>query len=150
MTVPQNIVIFLIFRLFFKLFFNSKVSKIFREYTFNCYFFFSLLEGNTQFFTYICSNQLQVFFHFNISTKIWNLMFVFILFWFIQAFLTIYFMLDYFYKNQATYFMENHKNTIYSIFLLIIVSTFRNITIAVISSFSAKDYEDMINLMNFT
>ena len=121
MTVSQNIFVFFVFRLFFKLFFNNKISKVFREYTFNCYFFFTLLDGNMQFFTYICSNQLQTLFHFSILSKITNLMFVFVLFWFIQASLTIYFMLNYFYKNQAIYFMENNKNTVYSIFLLIII-----------------------------
>ena len=150
MTVSQNIIIFLVFRLFFKLFFNSKISKVFREYTFNCYFFFTLLDGNMQFFTYICSNQLQTLFHFSILSKITNLMFVFVLFWFIQASLTIYFMLNYFYKSQAIYFMDNNKNTLYSIFILIIISSIRNITIAAISSFSSNYYTNLINLMNLT
>jgi hypothetical protein len=150
MTVSQNIIIFLVFRLFFKLFFNNKISKVFREYTFNCYFFFTLLDGNMQFFTYICSNQLQTLFHFSILSKITNLMFAFVLFLFIQASLTIYFMLNYFYKNQAIYFMDNNKNTIYSIFLLIIISSIRNIPIAVISSFSSNYYTNLINLLNLT
>ncbi len=140
MVVPQNIVIFIICRLVFKLFFNNRISKVFRSYTFNCYFVFSLLEGNIQFFTYVSSNQIQTLFNFDMSTKFSNSMFVILLFWLCQAFVTIYFMLNYLYKNQAIYFMENQKNTIYSLFLLIIVSSIRDITIAVISSFCSKDY----------
>jgi hypothetical protein len=135
MTVPQNIIIFLIFRFCFKLLFNYSISKVFREYTFNCYFIFSLLEGNMQFFTYICSNQLQTFFHFGISTKMSNLIFSLFLFMFIQVSFTIYFTLNYFYENKAIYFKDNQKDTIYGLFVVTVVSSIRHIVIAAISSF---------------
>jgi hypothetical protein len=64
-TIPQTIIIFLICRLFFYLLFSCKISKFFRQYSFNVYFILTLMDGNMQFFTYISSNQLQTLFNYN-------------------------------------------------------------------------------------
>ncbi len=138
--VPQTFVMFAIIRLFFYLFINCEISKFIREYTFNIFFILTLLDGNQQFFAYICSNQLQTLFQSNSIEKKENSIFLIIGFLYVQASISAYLLMSYFYGELSNYFMDNNKHSISGVIILVLNSSLRSLTVAGISSFSSDNY----------
>jgi hypothetical protein len=76
------------------------------------------------------------------------MIFVCALFVFLQTSITIILLLNYFYKKEATYFLENQKNSMIGIFSLLIIFTLRNVMVAAVSSYVFDNYLLMIWMLN--
>lgn len=100
--------IFLVFvacRTLFYLFFNYRLSIIFREFSFWPYFIIMILDGNLQYLTYLMSFEVNNFFSPDfinkmalcISVCLYYILFVFSI--------SVYFILKNFYGKSVKYFM---------------------------------------------
>ena len=66
-----------------------------------------------------------------------NFIFLIATYIFFQGSIISYLLFNYFYDVGALYFIDNSKNTLSGIFILIISSSLRNIAVSTVSSFSS-------------
>ena len=77
-----------------------------------------------------------------------SFVFLIVSFLYLQASISAYLLMGYFYGKLSKYFMVNNKNSIYGVLFLILNSSLRGLAVAGISSFSSENYELLIWSLN--
>ena len=105
-TVPENVLLCLIFYLIFLLLQKYKVSQYIRKFYFiKATLLQTLIEGNVIYFVYVCLGHLSTAFHFIFGDKA-SLAFTVVFLWVVMMFsFTFYSLTGHFLQKKAGYFL---------------------------------------------
>ena len=147
-TVPQNIVICLIFYLLFRLTSKYKISVYFRKFYFiKSALIQTLIEGNVCYFCYVCLSHLSTPFSFQFGDKL-SLGFTVVFFWVILMFCFLfYFLITRYLKKKAGYFLSYVYRCNHGCMILSIKNLIRNLLRAAVFYFFHEFYGTQIILL---
>ena len=151
LTVPQTIILSLVFYCIFRILFNYKISTFFRRYSFlGATIIQSLVETNIVFFSYIFFRQTLVSFSFNFNDKLFLALSVCLFFFIMIGSFCYYFIGNLIYEKKFGYFIHCFYRCFPTLLFLTFRFAFRGFAQGAIHSLLHNHYGCQILLLCLT
>jgi hypothetical protein len=133
-AIPLGFLLFALCRTAFRLLYRYPLSKLFRKFDFWLFLPIVLFEGNIEQFSFFLTRDLVNVFAFSFSQKLIKVAVVFFGFVVVVFSCSVYLLSYIAYRRLNAYFMDNNKNSLIGIGILIFQNGLRNLLLGVLQA----------------